>query len=808
MSAVERVIEWIRSPIPGASDEAWAATTVFRIGVAYTFTALVVVGASLLFFADSLPRLVVGCGVLGLLGLAILLVRRGYTREASIVLVAACWSSLTLALAMNGSIRLAAHSGLVLAICSAGLLLGQRAAFAVALLSALVGPLAVGLGHAPLPDLDSPFAMFAFFGLQAAIFASAAALVSIAVNHAQGARARARRSEERFRALTDCAQDIILEFDRERRFVYANAKFLEVRGLRSFADLAHERLGLGIHPDDVERVRAEIGRVIDRGGSAHFSARVTRPDGGDATLDITADAIVDSQGAHRAVVVARDITAQRATENALRDSEERHRLLTEYAPDVIVEMKANGGIIWGNRAARLAHGAELSELRAGDFAAWTHPDDIEICKRAFEQAMLTGKAVRLVHRLRRQDGNYMWVSSSGAPYCTSQGEMRLVGQSRDLSDEMALQEQLRQAQKMEAIGRLAGGMAHDFNNVLTVIRGYAGLLETSEDVGSESLKAAREIAAAADRAAGLTRQLLALSRRQIAKTTVVDANEVVRALEPVLRRTLPERIEVEFLLDSGLPSVQAVQSQLDQILLNLALNARDAMPSGGKLRIETRAGADGASAHIVVTDTGTGMSEATRMRAFEPFFTTKPPGEGTGLGLSTTYGIVQQCGGVITLDSSLGNGTRVAIELPAAPANAIEREERPLSASISPAPCDASILLVEDDPSVRRLLTLLLHASGYRMYSASNAEEALRIADECGVMIDLLLTDYMMPGLSGVELGDLLRGRWPALRILLMTGHAEVPRSASGQLPAGAELLWKPFTREQLEQVLAREFAG
>ena len=204
--------------------------------------------------------------------------------------------------------------------------------------------------------------------------------------------------------------------------------------------------------------------------------------------------------------------------------------------------------------------------------------------------------------------------------------MHLIGQSRDISEEVALLEQLRQAQKMEAIGRLAGGVAHDFNNLLTVIAGYAELLTAPEQPSTERVVAAREISAAAERAAGLTRQLLALSRRQLAKTVAVDLNEIVRGLEPMLRRTLPENIQVELVLDAELPHVQADPSQLDQVLLNLALNARDAMPSRGRLRIETRAGDGGRSLQLLVSDTGVGMTEETRLRAFEPFFTTKASG--------------------------------------------------------------------------------------------------------------------------------------------------------------------------------------
>jgi signal transduction histidine kinase/CheY-like chemotaxis protein len=381
------------------------------------------------------------------------------------------------------------------------------------------------------------------------------------------------------------------------------------------------------------------------------------------------------------------------------------------------------------------------------------------------------------------------------------------GMARDISERKRLEQELRQAQKMEAIGRLAGGVAHDFNNLLTVIAGYAELLEDPQPTGTDTVLAAREIGAAAERAAGLTRQLLALSRRQLAKPMTVDLNEVVRGLEPVLRRTLPESIQVEFVLDPALPPVQADPSQLDQVLLNLALNARDAMPSRGRLRIETRADASGRSLHLLVSDTGVGMSEETRLRAFEPFFTTKPSGEGSGLGLSTTYGIVQQCGGSISLDSAPGCGTRVAIELPAASVAPTQRQPPP-GATRHVAARSAAILLVEDDPSVRRLLTLMLQSSGYIVHTAASGDEALELAARPEVVVDLVLTDYVLPGLSGVELCVALRSRWPELRLLVMTGHAEIPPAGAAELPEGAELLGKPFTREQLSTLLARQLAS
>jgi PAS domain S-box-containing protein len=638
--------------------------------------------------------------------------------------------------------------------------------------------------------------------MQAVILFSAAALVSITVSHAERAFARAKRSESRFRAITENMQEVVLEFDAADRFAYANPAFLRRRNFTSVEQLANERLGYGLHPDDAGRVTREMRRVRDSGGTAHLTARVVSASGAITVLDVNVAGVADQSGDRRVVAVSRDVTAQRAMEDALRDSEERYRLLTEHAPDMIVEHDATGRIIYANRAAR-ERGFGPDDAAAVPFGEWNHPDDVEKCRKAFEEAMTLGRVARLVHRMRHKDGNYRWVSSSGAPYRTSKGEVHLVGQTRDIQEEVELQEQLRQAQKMEAIGRLAGGVAHDFNNLLTVIGGYAGLLEVSTALDANAREAAREITAAAERAAGLTRQLLALSRRQLAKSAIVDLNAAVRALEPMLRRTLPESIELDFVLDPDLPPVEADPSQIDQVLLNLSLNARDAMPARGRLRIETRCGDHGRSLHLSVSDTGVGMTEETRLRAFEPFFTTKEVGEGSGLGLSTTYGIVQQIGGSISLDSAPGCGTRVAIELPAAAVASPGAVARP-PAPAERAAREAGILLVEDDPSVRRLLAFMLRDSGYRVVAAANGDEALALADAGKLDVDLVLSDYVLPGISGVELCVALRMRFPDLRLLLMTGHAEIPPAGAAALPGGAELLGKPFTREQLEALLAR----
>jgi PAS domain S-box-containing protein len=804
MNARARLRAWVADAVAGDGDRGIpVAATVHWVSLVYGAGSLVSTVAVVLAFPESGWRVLVAGACAALNGASLWLVRRGHARAGARLLVWSSWCALAVALAMTRGVSIAAQSGLVLAVCSAGLLLGRRAAFTLAALSSAAGPLFGGLAAGLYSgESTAPHFAYGLWLMQALIFFSAASLVSITEAHAERALARAKRSESRFRALADNMQDVVIELDDPDGIAYANPAFLQRRGVR-LDQLEGMKLADVVHPDDVDRVTRELLRVRDTGATARFTTRVLGPDGAVLVADVSAGPIVDADGQRRVVTLSRDVTSQRATEDALRDSEERYRMLAEHAPDMIVEFDESGRVIYANRAAA-ARGFGPAELFSVPFGKWNHPDDVMKCREAFYEGIVTGRVCRLVHRMRSKDGEFRWVSSSGAPYRTAKGDIRVVCQTRDISEEVELQEQLRQAQKMEAIGRLAGGVAHDFNNLLTVIGGYADVLDTSAS-DPHAREAAREIGAAAERAAGLTRQLLALSRRQLAKSQVVDLNRQILGLEPVLRRTLPESIELVLALDPELACVQADPSQLDQVLLNLALNARDAMPSRGRLRIETRADPLGRLLHLLVSDTGIGMSETTRLRAFEPFFTTKPAGEGTGLGLATTYGIVRQAGGSISLDSAPGCGTRVSIELPAAhqaPAGVTPRYAAPRA----PAGFGAGVLLVEDDPSVRRLLTLLLESSGYRVHAAANGDDALQLAENGRLGVDLVLSDYVLPGISGVEVCVELHRRHPDLRFVVMTGHAEIP-PLGAVLPEGAELLGKPFTREQLEEVLARQLA-
>jgi signal transduction histidine kinase len=374
------------------------------------------------------------------------------------------------------------------------------------------------------------------------------------------------------------------------------------------------------------------------------------------------------------------------------------------------------------------------------------------------------------------------------------------------------EEQLRQSQKMEAIGRLAGGIAHDFNNLLTAIIGHTDIVFERLPASDASTREVREIRRAADRAASLTRQLLAFGRKQLLHPVLLDLNETVMSLLQMLPRVIGAHIKTTTKLSPGLHRIKADASQLEQVLLNLVLNARDAMPSGGTITIETTNEDDvadettsslkpGRYAVLAVGDTGTGMDAVTRARAFEPFFTTKPTGKGTGLGLATVYGIVEQSGGAIGVDTAVGRGTTIRIYLRAAPEGT--EPEKPAEAQPPDVHGTETIMVVEDNEAVRVLARRALRQRGYTVIEARNAEQALDWIER-GTHPDLLLTDVVMPGMSGPELAARLLEQYPRVRVLYMSGYSYDAAKAHGTFWEGAPLLQKPFTPKQLAEQVRR----
>jgi PAS domain S-box-containing protein len=515
-----------------------------------------------------------------------------------------------------------------------------------------------------------------------------------------------------------------------------------------------------------------------------------------------------------------ELEERRQAESALRKSQELHRRVIETSTDAIALFDLRGRVLFASPASRTILGYEPRELVGRRFVDLIHPDDVEGATEVIGAALAGEGSRAYTARLRNRAGDWVWVEGMPAVISDDDGLPEMVlGVARDVTERVRadekrreLEDQLRQAQKMEAVGRLAGGIAHDFNNLLTAIGGYGQLALAS--LSSDEAGARRqleELLQAADRAARLTRQLLAFSRRQVLQPRLVDLNAVVSDVESMLARLIGADIEVVTSLDGELGRIHADPSQLEQVVVNLAVNARDAMPHGGRLLIETvnaELDEDFASRHVgsrtgpyvslTVADTGEGMDAETAVRVFEPFFTTKEAGGGTGLGLSTVYGIVKQSNGYVTVDSERGRGTVVTIYLPRVPAVAeLETETGPRPEPLAQRGSE-TVLVVEDEEIVRSLVREMLEALGYTVFDARDGDEALTILNRSSPAIDLVVTDLVMPRMSGRDLARRVAELRPETAVLLVSGYAGDTVTSEGPLEPGTAFLEKPFTGAEL----------
>lgn len=504
--------------------------------------------------------------------------------------------------------------------------------------------------------------------------------------------------------------------------------------------------------------------------------------------------------------------------------EELFRLITESAADMIAVVSVSGERLYNSPSYEKILGYIPNEIEGTAGLEQIHPDDREKVQKAAAEARRTGIGQSVEYRMRHKNGNWLVLESMASTIINEQGLVeKLVIVNRDITNRKQLEEQFRQVQKMEAVGRLSGGVAHDFNNLLGVIIGYAEIVQEGLDTTQPLRSSVDEILSAGHRAASLTRQLLAFSRQQVLDPKVLDLNTVVKDMEKMLKRLIGEDVELRTDLTTELARVKADESQVEQVILNLAINARDAMPHGGKLALTT------SNFHmdenfvrrypfpvnvgdyilLRVSDTGSGMDSRTKARIFEPFFTTKEKGKGTGLGLSMVYGIVKQSNGYIDVSSELGAGTTFDIYLP--------KVDQPIDASTSTATSDSlrgseTILLVEDDLSLRALAVHMLESCGYNVLEASSGAAALQISRQQEVHIHLLLTDVVMPGMSGRVLAEQMVAQSPHLVVLYMSGYTGQTIGAHGVLAEGSNFLPKPFTRDglarKIRDVLDRRMAA
>jgi two-component system, cell cycle sensor histidine kinase and response regulator CckA len=621
---------------------------------------------------------------------------------------------------------------------------------------------------------------------------------------------RLLESEERYRVTSDHAAIGLAHVGPDGRFLRVSRRLCDMLGYepeelltKTFQDLTH--------PAEVTQDVAQLER-LHRGEIDSYTTekRYIRKDGSTVWVELTAAAVRGPGGEVLSFMdVFTDVSERREVQSRLSQSEDDYRNLVEQATIGIFRFSASGRILSANPALVSMLGYDsVEELRALNLATQVYAD---LDERA-----------RLLGQFGRGDvasGEVTWRRKDDTPIIVrlrlrvvrgGAGEAdRIEGLAEDVTQQRSLENQFRQAQRLEAVGRLAGGIAHDFNNVLTAITGFSDLLLEELPAGDPKRADVEEIRTAAARAAALTRHLLAFSRKQVLQPRVLDLNVLVETLHRILQRLIGEDVKLEIVLGPEPGAIRADPGQLEQVIMNLAVNARDAMPDGGRLTIETAnveldeaqalqhpGATPGRYMLLAVTDTGIGMDAETKSHAFEPFFTTKEQGKGTGLGLSTVYGIVKQSGGHIWAYSEPGHGATFKIYLPR-----VEAAIAPLDLAPALVPAAGgreTILLAEDDPPVREVASEFLAQKGYRVLRAPDGQTALEMARAHAGEIHILVTDIVMPGMTGRELATALVAERPSVRLLYMSGYTDDAVVRHGVLDEGLPYLQKPFSPEAL----------
>ena len=624
-------------------------------------------------------------------------------------------------------------------------------------------------------------------------------------------RRRLVEGEKLFRLITENAADMIAVVDMEGKRVFNSLSYQKVLGY-SLEELKESSAFEQIHPDDRESVELAAEEARRTGVGRPLEYRVRHKDRSWRVLESTASVIRNAKGEpQHLVIVNRDVTERKRAAEALRQSEASFRSVVEDAPYGIYRASLSGELVLVNPALQKILGyASQTELLQANLATQIYRNPLDH-QKVNELLLQQGSFIDVEVEWKRQDGAPITVRCSGWPIRDESGRVVLLELfAENVTERRALERQLRTAQKMEAVGRLSGGIAHDFNNLLGVIIGYSQVLKRSLKPENPLYEHAEEIEKASQRAVSLTRQLLAFSRQQVLEPVILNLNSLVSDMEKMLPRLIGEDIGLTLALDPALEQVKADPSQVEQVIMNLAVNARDAMPDGGKLIIQTtNVDLDTAYTHqhpgsrvgryvmLRVTDTGTGIEPEIQAQIFEPFFTTKERDKGTGLGLATVYGVVKQSGGYIAVDSGKGKGASFSVYLPrvehavVAPNPSNELPVRNVRGS-------ETILLVEDEESLRKLAEMFLRDNGYHVLTAADGAQALQVARQHAGPIRLLLTDVVMPGINGRVLAERLAPSQPGMRILYMSGYTDSFIAGHGVLEAGAHLLHKPFTEETL----------
>ena len=627
-------------------------------------------------------------------------------------------------------------------------------------------------------------------------------------------------NEALYRSLIERVPGIVYisHFGSDAKWHYVSPQIKEYLGYAAEEWLADPSLWLQhVHPDDRELVLAEEQRLHKTGTSFFAEYRMVSKDGRviwfrDESM------IIRPEGFDVPVLygILFDISERKATEVALRESEERLRLALEAAHLGMWEWDPEtDALFWDDRHCSLfGLNPKEAPATAAKFLELVFPEDREWVRHAVREGLRHDEAYGAEYRVRWPDGREHWLASAGRVLRNANSRAyRMRGITYDVTDRRGLEEHLRRAQKMEAIGQLAGGVAHDFNNLLMVIRGHVELLLNRPGVDAGVARNAEAIQKASDRAAGITQQLLAFSRKQVLQARVIEMRTVVKDIANLLRRLLGPMVDFRLQLPTDPLWVRADESQLEQVVLNLAINARDAMPNGGTVTtivdhvtgdspiVQRRPGMPEVDyVRLRVIDTGTGMDAATQARIFEPFFTTKEFGKGTGLGLATVYGVVKQSDGWIWVDSTLGSGTTFEIFLPAVNEPAPEATKKENAGKETDG--TETILVVDDEEGVREVATQYLTSRGYSVLAAESATRALELAAAHPGAIHVLVTDAVMPGMNGPALAKKLIGQRPETKVLYMSGYAEDTSLLEEARDRGEAFLQKPFGLDTLAERL------
>jgi len=607
-------------------------------------------------------------------------------------------------------------------------------------------------------------------------------------------------SESEYRATFDEAPVGIAHATLDGRVIRANARILSMFGIEGQAP---EQVDFDAvtHPEDRDLDR-DAGQKL-YAGEIHrhvIEKRFLRHDGTYFWGHVTTSLHRSPEGAPLYFIsMVEDVTERRQAQLELSH-------LFDLSPDMITSVDFEGHFLHVNAAWEHVLGYTVDTLRGTRFIDLVHPDDVAASLQELSSVVSGNRTLGFTNRYRTKSGEYRWLEWHAR--ADPQGRVAYAV-ARDITERRSLEQQLNQAQKMEAVGRLAGGVAHDFNNLLTAILGFAEL--TMEQLAADDTKREdiQQIISAAHSAASLTGQLLAFSRKQILTTEHLDLNGVVDGTRALLRRVIGEDVALVTNPHASQCPINADRGQIEQVIMNLAVNARDAMPEGGTLTIETGilehdaafvaahpGSVPGTYVTLTVTDTGTGMEPAVLAQIFEPFFTTKEQGKGTGLGLATVYGIVKQSGGYIGVDSTPGKGTSFVVSLPYAPGEPVA-EPAAATATVSGRGSE-TVLFVEDQQEVRDVIRRTLESRGYHVLEADGGEAALALMARHDGPIHLLLTDVVMPAMSGDELARVVAERSPAVRVLYMSGYTGDAISRGGVLEQGIDFIRKPFVPDQL----------